>query len=97
MISSVRDCRAVTLLALLTTSCGAPLVKLPTGPGVPAADARDALADATAACRNVSTFTCEIAVSGSADMVRRFPGFVCAPTPCTILLENPVDSRTTCF
>jgi hypothetical protein len=40
-------------------------MKLPTGTGAPAADAADAIADATAACRNVSTFSAEIAVSGS--------------------------------
>jgi hypothetical protein len=40
-------------------------MKLPAGPGAPAADAADAIADATAACRAVSTFSAEIAVSGS--------------------------------
>jgi hypothetical protein len=40
-------------------------MKLPSGPGTPASDARDALADATSACRAVSTITAEIAVSGS--------------------------------
>ena len=40
-------------------------MKLPAGPGTPASDARDAVADATAACRAVSTITAEIAASGS--------------------------------
>jgi hypothetical protein len=40
-------------------------MKLPSGPGTPASDARDALADATSACRAVSTISAEIAVSGS--------------------------------
>lgn len=40
-------------------------MKLPSGPGTPASDARDALADATSACRAVGTITAEIAVSGS--------------------------------
>ena len=40
-------------------------MKLPAGPGTPSSDARDALADATAACRAVSTITAEIAASGS--------------------------------
>ena len=40
-------------------------MKLPTGPGAPAADTADAIADATAACRAVSTFSAEIGVSGS--------------------------------
>jgi hypothetical protein len=51
--------------ALLCASCGARLMKLPAGPGAPAADAAEAIADATAACRNVSTFSAEIGVSGS--------------------------------
>jgi hypothetical protein len=40
-------------------------MKLPAGPGSPALDARDAVADATSACRAVSTITAEIAASGS--------------------------------
>lgn len=40
-------------------------MKLPSGPGTPASDARDALVNATSACRAVSTVTAEIAVSGS--------------------------------
>jgi hypothetical protein len=55
----------VLAAALLTASCAAPLMKLPAGPGAPATDARDALSDATAACRAVSTITAEIAASGS--------------------------------
>lgn len=54
--------------ALSAASCGTPLMKLPTGPGVPvsAHDAAAALAQATAACRALRTLTAEIAVSGSA-------------------------------
>lgn len=40
-------------------------MKLPSGPGAPATDARDALDGATSACRNVSTITAEIGASGS--------------------------------
>jgi hypothetical protein len=40
-------------------------MKLPTGPGGPAPDATDAVADATSACRTVSTLSAEVAVSGS--------------------------------
>ena len=62
----MRRARAlVWLLALAATSCGAPLLKLPVGPGVPAPDAVDLLATATATCRRVSTITAEISVSGS--------------------------------
>ena len=48
----------------MTTSCGAPLMKLPAGPGAPAADAADALTQATTACRGVRTLTAEVAASG---------------------------------
>jgi hypothetical protein len=51
--------------ALCCAGCGAPLMKLPSGPGAPAADAADAIAEATAACRAISTISAEIAVSGS--------------------------------
>ena len=56
---------AIFAAALLASSCGAPLMKLPTGPGVPAADGPVLLAQATAACSKVSTLSAEIAVSGS--------------------------------
>jgi hypothetical protein len=51
--------------ALLTASCGAPLLKLPTGPGAPASDSASLLDAATSACRRVSTISAELAVSGS--------------------------------
>jgi hypothetical protein len=53
-------------LALATVSCGAPRMKLPAGPGAPAPDAVDALAQATGDCRAIRTLTAEVAVSGSA-------------------------------
>ena len=56
---------AVVAAALLASSCGAPLMKLPSGPGVPAADGQTLLAQATAACSKVSTLSAEISVSGS--------------------------------
>jgi outer membrane lipoprotein-sorting protein len=40
-------------------------MKLPAGPGALAPDAADALTDATAACRSVSSITAQIGVSGS--------------------------------
>ena len=51
--------------ALLTASCGARLMKLPSGPGVPATDAIAALEQATSTCSRISTFTAEVGVSGS--------------------------------
>lgn len=60
--------RAVVLLAaVFTASCGTPLMKLPTGPGEPAADAASLLAQATAACGRVSSLSVEVAVRGSVD------------------------------
>ena len=56
--------RAVLLVALCGASCGAPLMKLPAGPGAPAPDAADALKQATAACVGIRTLTAEVAVSG---------------------------------
>jgi hypothetical protein len=56
---------ALVLAALISASCSAPLMKLPAGPAMPAPDAAAALAEATAACRTVSTITAELAVSGS--------------------------------
>ena len=51
--------------SLLTASSCAPLMKLPAGPGAAALDIRDAMTEATAKCRAVSSFTAEIGVSGS--------------------------------
>ena len=56
---------AAVLAALLSTACGAPLMKLPSGPGAPAPDAADALTQATIACRAVSSITAEIGVTGT--------------------------------
>jgi len=56
---------AIFAAALLASSCGSPLMKLPPGPGVPAADAGALLAQATAACSKVSTLSAEVGVSGS--------------------------------
>jgi hypothetical protein len=50
--------------AMATASCAAPLMKLPSGPGVPAPDAAGTVAEALATCREVKTFTAEVAVSG---------------------------------
>jgi hypothetical protein len=53
------------IVALFSTSCAPALMKLPAGTGAPATDGGDVLADATSACRAVSTITAEIAVAGS--------------------------------
>jgi hypothetical protein len=58
--------RALLFAALLTASCGTPLLKLPAGPGTPAPDAAPIIAQATSACRGVNTITLEMSVHGSA-------------------------------
>jgi hypothetical protein len=66
---------AAALAALMTVSCHAPLMplmSLPPGPGVPAADGEQALLTATAVCGAVSTFSAEIGVAGSVSG-RRIP------------------------
>jgi hypothetical protein len=55
----------VVAAALIAASCGAPLMKLPAGPGAPASDARAALAEATRTCGAVSSITAAVGVSGS--------------------------------
>jgi hypothetical protein len=85
---------AVVLLAVLPASCGAPLMKLPQGPGAPisAQDAAAALTEATAACRGVRTLTAEVAVSGSAGGQRlrgRLSAGVAAPASARLEAVAP--------
>jgi hypothetical protein len=46
------------------SACGAPLMKLPSGPGAPATDIAEAWTQATATCRGIRTLTAEVAASG---------------------------------
>jgi hypothetical protein len=83
------------LIVLLAgaSSCGAPLMKLPSGPGAPAPDAADALAQATAVCRAVRTLTAEVAASGKASGSRfrgRLSVGVAAPASARIEAVAPV-------
>jgi hypothetical protein len=55
----------VCALAFVCAGCGAPRLKLPVGPGVPAPDARDVVTTASAACSPLSAVSLEMAVSGS--------------------------------
>jgi outer membrane lipoprotein-sorting protein len=63
-----RRARAVVcvLTALVTTACGASLMKLPSGPGAPAPDVQAAVAEATGKCRAIQSMAADAAVSGSA-------------------------------
>jgi hypothetical protein len=80
----------VGLVAALTSACGAPLMKLPAGPGGPAPDAGTALTEALSSCRAVSTITAEIGVSGSVGG-RRMRGRLLAglASPSSARLEAP--------
>jgi outer membrane lipoprotein-sorting protein len=72
--------------------CGAPLMKLPAGPGQPAPDAADALAQATAVCRGVRTLTAEIGATGKAAGARfrgRLSVGVAAPASARIEAVAP--------
>jgi outer membrane biogenesis lipoprotein LolB len=68
MIRRSRGARpiVVVLAALAACSCGTPLMRLPAGPGAPAADTPEAFAEATSTCRAVSSMTADASVSGSA-------------------------------
>ena len=81
---------AVFAAAVLAASCGAPLMKLPTGPGAPTSDAAALLEQATAACRRVSTISAELAVSGSVGG-RRLRGRLLAglAAPASLYIEAP--------
>src|SRR5262249_6332147 len=52
-------------LAMGAGACAPRLTKLPSGPGTPAPDIGQVLAEATEACRRVQSLTAEIAVTGS--------------------------------
>ena len=54
------------LAAVLATSCGPALRRLPAGPGQPDPDAAAVFAQATVACRAVSSMSAELRVSGAA-------------------------------
>jgi len=60
-----RPAALILALSLVCVSCGAPLLKLPSGPGASAPDGPQAMQDATAACRRVASLTLEISVAGS--------------------------------
>lgn len=63
---------AFLLAAGFDTGCAPALMKLPEGAGVAATDAPRVLQQATAACGALSTFSAEVAVSGSID-ARKIP------------------------
>jgi hypothetical protein len=76
--------------ALFAVSCGAPLMKLPSGPGAAAPDAVSLLAEATSVCRMISTISTEVGVSGSLGG-HRVRGRLLAglATPASLYIEAP--------
>jgi hypothetical protein len=64
-LNHARRCLWTIAVAAGASGCAAPLMNLPTGPGVASPAGAAALADATAACSDVSTLTAEVTVSGS--------------------------------
>jgi len=61
----MRRAQALLALALAAGACAPRFVKLPSGPGTAASDAAEALVQATAACRAVSSITADVAASGT--------------------------------
>lgn len=84
-------CRAFVLAAALNAAaCGAPLLKLPAGPGTPATDAADILASATAPCAAVTNISVEAAVSGHVNGQRvRGRLLVGVVAPSSFYIEAP--------
>jgi hypothetical protein len=60
-----RPAALTVALSVVCAACATPRLKLPSVTGVPATDAEEALAAATAACSPLSSISLEIAVSGS--------------------------------
>lgn len=84
--------------ALVTASCGTPLMKLPAGPGSLAADAANVLSEATATCRGVATISAELAVRGTVGG-RRVRGrlLVGLAAPASAYLEAPAPFGSPLF
>lgn len=78
----------LSLLGMVAASCGAPLMKLPSGPGAPAPDADQVLADATKSCRGIRTFSAEVGVTGNVNGERlRARLLVGAAAPASARIE----------
>ena len=52
-------------VAFVSAACGPPLLKLPSGAGVPVSSSPSALGEAVSACARVLSLTAEVAVNGS--------------------------------
>jgi hypothetical protein len=92
-----RACLAL-VAALLTASCGVPLMTLPSGQGAAAADGAEALAQALAACTAVTTISAEVGVSGKVNG-RRARGRLLAglSAPASAYLDAPAPFGASAF
>jgi hypothetical protein len=89
----------VLAAALLLSSCAAPLLTLPTEPGVPATDAAPLLEQATAACRGIRTFSAEVGVSGRVGGrgLRRARLLIGVAAPASIYIDAPAPFGASAF
>jgi outer membrane lipoprotein-sorting protein len=81
---------ALAVAAVAAASCGAPLLKLPTGAGTPASDSAEILTEASRTCRTISTISAEVAVTGTVGG-QRIRGRILAglSAPASMYLEAP--------
>lgn len=88
----------VLAAAMVTTSCGTPLMRVPLGPGAASTDAAELLAQALDTCSGVRTFTAEVAVSGRI-AGRRARGRLLAglSTPASAYLDAPAPFGASAF
>lgn len=66
MMPRVRLAQSSLLAALALAACAPRPLELPSGPGEPFLDFRQALEEATGACRGVRTWTAEVGIAGRA-------------------------------
>jgi hypothetical protein len=76
--------------ALFAVSCGSPVMRLPSGPGAPAQDVAEVVAEATSACRTVGSIVAEVGVSGSVGGRRLRARLI-------VGLEKPASARVEAF
>jgi len=97
--NAARWAQALVVVSSLTvTACGAARLALPATPGMPAADAADAFAQATSMCQGITTFSAELAVSGRV-AGRRLRARLLAgtATPASMFLDAPAPFGASVF
>lgn len=75
-------------LAVLASACAPRRLALPTGPGSPRADSLAIFSQATAACRDVSTMTAELTLSGRVGRHRVHGRVLAGLAPAALRLEG---------